>query len=103
MKLVPRDANFAQKILLPLTKIEKVHATTVLMVVRLKMAAPNVPIAHRAHLKMVLLGLKCAPNAPVGMHKVKQTKHSVLYVQREKKHQQVLPVLVRNVIWANSI
>jgi hypothetical protein len=103
MPLVPRNANFALKILLPRTKIDKVHATNVLPVVPPKQAAPSVPIARRANLKMMPMVLKCAPNAPVGMHKVKQTNHSVLGVQREKKHQQVLPVLVRNVIWANSI
>ena len=103
MPLVPLVANFVLKILLPLTKIEKVHATNVLRVVRPKMAAPNVPIAHRAHLKMVLLGLKCAPTAQLGLLKVKPIEHTVLGVKREKKPQQMLPVLVRNVIWANSI
>ena len=80
MPLVPLDANFALKILLPLTNIEKVRANNVLLVVRPEMAAPNVPIARRAHLKMVLLDLKCAPNAPLALHKVTQIKHLVLGV-----------------------
>jgi hypothetical protein len=103
MLLVPLDANFALKIRSPPTNIEKVRANHVLLVERPKMAAPDVPIAHRVHLKMVLWGLKCAPNAPLGLHKVTPIKHLVLGVSGEKKHQQLLPLLVRNVIWANSI
>ena len=103
MPLVPRDANFALKILLPLTKIEKVHATNVLLVVRPKMAAPNVPIAHRAPLKMVLLDLKCAPIAPSALHKVTRTKKVVRNVSKEKKHQRKEVVFVRRAIWVNSI
>ena len=80
MPLVPLDANFALKILLPLTNIEKVHANNVLLVVRPETAAPNVPIARRANLKMVQLDLKCAPNALLGLHKVTQIKHFVLGV-----------------------
>ena len=96
-------AHYAKKTPIPRTKTELPNAHHVRLAVPPKKAALNVPIARRANLKMMSMGLKCAPNAPVGMHNVKQTNHSVLYVQREKKHQQVLPVLVQNVIWANSI
>ena len=103
MPLVPKNAIFALKILLPRTKIDKVHATNVLPAVPPNQAAPSVPIARRANLKMMSMVLKCAPNAPVGMHKVKQTNHIVLSARRKKKHQQLVPVLVRIVMWANSI
>ena len=80
MSLVPRNAIFALKILLPRTKIDKVHASNVLPAVPPKQAAPSVPIARRANLKMVQLDLKCAPNALLGLHKVTQIKHFVLGV-----------------------
>ena len=103
MPLVPVNANCAVPILFPIIKIDKVHATNVLPAVPPRQAAPSVPIARRANLKTMSMVLKCAPNAPQGMLKVKQTKRIVLGVQREKKHQQELPGLVRNVIWANTI
>ena len=103
MTMVPLNANFALKILLPLTKIEKVHANNVLLVVRPKMAAPNVPIAHRANLKTLSTTKKFAPTAPLALHKVTRTKKVVRNVFKEKKHQRAEVVFVRLAIWVNSI
>ncbi len=103
MKLVPLDANFVLKIPLPLAKIEKVHVNNVLLVVRLKMAAPNVPIAHRANLKTWSTTKKCVPTAPLALHRVTRTKKFVRHASKEKKHQRGEVVFVRHAIWVNSI
>jgi hypothetical protein len=103
MTLVPLDANFALKILLPLTKIEKVHANNVLLVVRPKMAALNVPIAHRVNLKTMSTTKKCVPTAPLALHRVTRIKKVVRHVSKEKKHQREEVVFVRLAIWVNSI
>ena len=103
MPLVPLNANFALKILLPLTKIDKFHATNVLLAVPPKTAAPNVPIAHRANLKTLSTTKKFAPTAPLALHKVTRTKQVVRNVFKEKKHQRAEVVFVRLAIWVNSI
>jgi hypothetical protein len=85
--LVPLNANFALKILLPLTKIDKFPATNVLLAVRPKRAAPNVPIAHRVNLKTLSTTKQFAPTAPLALHKVTRIKTVVRNVSKEKKHQ----------------
>ena len=98
MPYVPLDANFALKILLPLTKIDKFHATNVLLAVPPKTAAPNVPIAHRANLKTLSTTKKFAPTVPLALHKVTRTKQVVRNVFKEKKHQPAEVVFVRHAI-----
>jgi len=85
--LVPLNANFALKILLPLTKIDKFPATNVLLAVPPKRAAPNVPIAHRVNLKTLSTTKQFAPTAPLALHKVTRIKTVVRNVSKEKKHQ----------------
>jgi hypothetical protein len=60
--------------------------TNVLLAVPPKLAAPNVPIAHRANLKMLSTTKKFVPNAPLDLHKVKRTQATVLDAQQDKKH-----------------
>jgi len=103
MPLVPLNANFALKILLPLKKIDKFHAINVLLAVPLKTAAPNVPIAHRANLKTLSTTKKFAPTAPLALRKVTRTKKVVRNVFKEKKHQRAEVVFVQLAIWVNSI
>ena len=87
MTLVPLNANFALKILLPLTKIDKFPATNVLLAVRPKRAAPNVPIAHRVNLKTWSTTKKFVLIAPLDSHKVKRIKPAAHNVVKAKKHQ----------------
>ena len=102
MPLVPLNANFALKILLPLTKIDKFHATNAPPAVPPKRAAPNVPIAHRANLKMLSTKKKFVPNAPLDLHKVKQTKAIVPNAPQEPKHPKTAAVFARLATWANT-
>jgi hypothetical protein len=101
--LVPLNANFALKILLPLTKIDKFPATNVLLAVRPKRAAPNVPIAHRVNLKTLSTTKQFAPTAPLALHKVTRIKTVVRNVSKEKKHQREEVVFVHLAIWVHSI
>jgi hypothetical protein len=101
--LVPLNANPAKQILLPLTKIDKFHATNALPAVPPKRAAPNVRIAHRENLKMWSTTKKFAATAPLALHKVKRTKKIVRNVFKEKKHQHAEVVFVQLAIWVNSI
>ena len=103
MPLMPLNADLALKILLPLTKIDKFHATNVQLVGLPKRAAPNVPIAHRANLKTLSTTKKFAPTAPLALRKVTRTKKVVRNVFKEKKHQRAEVVFVRVAIWVNSI
>ena len=101
--LMPLNADLALRILLPLTKIDKFHATNVQLVGLPKRAAPNVPIAHRANLKTLSTTKKFAPTAQLALHKVTRTKQVVRNVFKEKKHQRAEVVFVRLAIWVNSI
>jgi len=70
MSKVRRLASLAKQTPIPRKKTEPPNAHHVLLAVPPKRAAPNVPIAHRANLKMLSTTKKFVLTAPWALHKV---------------------------------
>ena len=83
-------------------KEEIPRAFHVLLVAPPQRAVLSVPLVHQASSETMLIIKKFVPSVQLDLHKVKQTKPVVFGVQRAKKHRQMLPAFVANVIWENS-
>ena len=103
ISLVPLNANSAKKTLLPMIKSDKSPVTNAPLVEPPKKAVPNVPIVHPVNLKTLSTTNKSVLNAQRGLLKVKQIKPIALNAGKEKKHQLVVAVFVRCVVWVDSI
>jgi hypothetical protein len=102
LRVLPR-VKFAERILSQTTKIVRFPVMNVGPVVPPNQAVSSVPIVHLVHLKTLSITTKSVLNAQRGLLKVKQIKPIALNAEKEKKHQMLVAVFVRCVVWVDSI
>jgi len=102
LRVLPR-VKFAERILSRTTKIVRFPVMNVVPVVPPNEVVSSAPIVHPVNLKTLSTTNKSVLNAQRGLLKVKQIKPIALNAGKEKKHQLVVAVFVRCVVWVDSI